>query len=287
MSVGPQAAASRTRRAKAFRSTGILAAMLFFSPHLASAQSPSAFPYGGQLVLDQQRVDTGGVPGDYDFQFRAFDSADPETSRQIGPTLERPGLPLSDGRFNTRLDFGAEALQGRQLWVETLVTHRGPDGPRVVAQSRQQVSLRGGAPQVSSPTPPVTNDREILERLAGVRVVISDRQSPGNPHFLIDNESFRRAFGVAEPVTATDTAAVGLVAASQLKRELDASRQRTLELEAEIGRLRFRINATLLLLAAVVASVFLQRRRDVPAASSAASTSESSRAPETAEDPES
>ncbi|MEO1369238.1 MAG: hypothetical protein AAFX50_18825, partial [Acidobacteriota bacterium] len=40
---------------------------------LALAQTPTSFPFGGQLVLDQQRVDTGGEPGDYNFTFRAFD----------------------------------------------------------------------------------------------------------------------------------------------------------------------------------------------------------------------
>ncbi|MEO1085002.1 MAG: hypothetical protein AAFY88_12230, partial [Acidobacteriota bacterium] len=256
---------------RALVATLAVAAVTAAAPSALSAQTPTSFPYGGQLVLDQQRVDTGGEPGDYDFEFRAFDGAEPGSSRQLGPVVERPGLPLTEGRFETRLDFGADALQSPKLWVETTVVHRLPGGPKVVAKSRQQITVRNGSaglaptavptaegPGAAAPaaSPPVTSDSQILERLAGVRVVISDRQSPGEAHFLIDEESFRRAFGVAAPVTAVDAAAVGLVANNQLKRELDASRLRVLELEADVGRLRFRINVTLLLLAAMIASVF-------------------------------
>ncbi|MEM6797869.1 MAG: hypothetical protein AAF725_28125, partial [Acidobacteriota bacterium] len=148
---------------------------------------------------------------------------------------------------------------------------RGDRGGEVVARSRQRITLSGNpsgggpagaGPSTETPTQPVTSDAEILARLPAVRVVISDRETPGQAHFLVDEESFRRAFGVAAPVTPTDLSAVGLVAASQLRRELLSSRERVLELEAELGRLRFRINMTLLLLGAVVLSVFLQRRAD-------------------------
>ncbi|MEM8993839.1 MAG: hypothetical protein AAGF23_03495 [Acidobacteriota bacterium] len=266
---------STARTASVRRALLALAVAAASAPLPLFAQTPTSFPYGGQLVLDQQRVDTGGEPGAYDFTFRAFDGADPGSSRQVGPALERPGLPLTDGRFETRLDFGADALQAPALWVETTVVQRRPEGAAVVASSRQRITLRangagvapaavpeGAADGAAAASNPVTSDSQILDRLAAVRVVISDRQSPGEAHFLIDEESFRRAFGVAAPVTAVDAAAVGLVASSQLKRELDASRLRVLELEADVGRLRFRINVTLLLLAAVIASVFLHRRLD-------------------------
>ena len=245
------------------RSLALLLALALGSPAPAAAQPPTSFPFGGTLVLDQQPVDTEGRPGAYDFTFRAFDS--PRSQRQLGPTVERPGLPLSEGRFETRLDFGADVLAPGRIWIETTVTHRRAGSDEVVARSRQEVTVRAAAP----PTTPVTSDAEILSRLPAVRVVISDRQTPGQAHFVVDEESFRRAFGVGSPVTATDLSAVGIVAASQLRRELVASQQRIRTLEADLGRLRFRLNLTLLLLAVVVLSVFVQRRSAAPGAADA------------------
>ena len=253
----------------------LIAVLLLAVAATLHAQAPSAtsFPYRGTLVLDGQAIDTGGQPGRYDFSFRAYDRQ--QGGQAIGPIVERPGLPLSEGRFETRLDFGAAIVGAGSAWIETVVVRRGVDGQadEIVAQSRQRVTFNTGAGNAASPdspgnaglnatgTAPVTSDAEILNRLSTVRVVISDRATPGQAHFIVDEESFRRAFGVGTPVTTTDLSAVSLVAASQLRRELVVSREKERQLETEIDRLRFRLNLTLLLLAVVIVSHFVQRRK--------------------------
>ncbi|MEM6797217.1 MAG: hypothetical protein AAF725_24810, partial [Acidobacteriota bacterium] len=83
----------------------LLLAPLALIAQAAWGQGVTSFSFRGQLVLEGQAVDTGGRPGLYDFEFRAFDAQD--SQNQIGETAVRPGLPLVEGRFETRLDFGA------------------------------------------------------------------------------------------------------------------------------------------------------------------------------------
>ena len=220
------------------------------------AQGTSDFPFGGQLVIDGQRVDSGGRPSVYDFSFRAFDQAD--GGEPLGPTLERPGLVLDGGAFATRLDFGISPAPENPLWVETTVNRQVDGTERQIARSRRQVTHSADS-RATSVRPP-TSDAEILARLEEVRFVISDRQQPGSPRFLVDEPSFRRAFGVGTPVKTLDVASVGVIAASELRRENFRLGNRLGEMEVEIDRLRFRFNLTLLLLAAVVVSIFIQRR---------------------------
>ena len=243
----------------------------------AQASGGTSFPYRGTLVLDGQAIDTGGQPGRYDFSFRAYDRQ--QGGQAIGPVVEFPGLPLSEGRFEARLDFGTAVVAAGSAWIETVVVRRGvgSQADEIVAQSRQRVTFNTGSNSAGAGpgtgvgigstgsstdgTAPVTSDAEILNRLSAVRVVISDRTTPGQAHFIVDEESFRRAFGVGTPVTTTDLSAVSLVAASQLRRELVVSREKERQLETEIDRLRFRLNLTLLLLAVVIVSHFVQRRK--------------------------
>ncbi|MEM9557119.1 MAG: hypothetical protein AAGC60_22870 [Acidobacteriota bacterium] len=258
----------------------MLAALLLATTAAAQDAPETAFDFRSRLAIGGEAVDTGGEPGPYNFSFRAFDHPDPGQGRQLGLTLERPRAVLADGLFVTRLDFGAATPRGARIWVETTVVEPtdGENGERLIARSRQEVVVGAGAPRPDEPAvPPATSDAEILARLDAVRVILSDRQSPGAPHFVIDQESFRRAFGVGQPVTTTDVAAVSLVSASELRREAVRAQERMLALEAELSSLRFRGNMTLLLLAAVVVSLLVQRgldarRTDTDAVANAAVT---------------
>ncbi|MEM8962648.1 MAG: hypothetical protein AAGD38_14275 [Acidobacteriota bacterium] len=141
-------------------------------------------------------------------------------------------------------------------------------------------ALHAQTPTERPATAPATSDAEILARLPAVRVVISDRQTPGQPHFLVDEASFQQAFGVGAPVKLLDVASVAIVAASELRRENIRSQEQIAALETEVNRLRFRTNMTLLLLVAVVLSTVVNRRvkkrDDDSEGESAAETSETS-----------
>ena len=86
-----------------------------------SAQTPvsSEFTYQGQLRAP-------GLPAitTADFQFALFDAATAGT--QIGVTLTRSNVALSNGTFNVPLNFGSVAFKGEARWLE--VTVRSPAG---------------------------------------------------------------------------------------------------------------------------------------------------------------
>ncbi|MEM9595462.1 MAG: hypothetical protein AAGD06_14405 [Acidobacteriota bacterium] len=241
---------------------------LVAAPSKAGAQGSSSVLYRGNLALDGKPLDTGGQPGGYDFEFSAHNHPEVGQGEQIGVTVQRPGLPISNGAFEAELDFRIPDLTGQRLWIETAVFQGQGAGRQTLARLRQALDTSprpaGSAPQPTTQPRPVTSDSEILARLPSVRVVISDRQTPGSPHFLIDEDSFRRAYGLGSPVTTLDVASLGVVAASELRREVVRSNRRVQDLQIEVGQLRFRANLTLLLLAVVVIAVFAQRRRGAP-----------------------
>lgn len=254
-------------RSVALVPTLILLLALMSAPELVAQDGGqgAAFRFRGRLVVDQQPVDTGGRPGPYHFRFVVYDGPDPETGKPLAEPLEQQGLPLRDGIFETELAFGVTWQPGQRVWVEATVT-RLDDRSRVVAQSRSSVipvpptaqTAANGAPMPRT----ITRDADVLSRLGSVKLVISDRNDPGNPHFLVDEASFRRAFGLGPSVTTLDVAGVGVVAAAELTRQLGRTQAEVQELHIELDRLRFRSNLTLLLLAVLVVTVLLQRRSE-------------------------
>lgn len=61
----------------------------------------------GTGFTSQGRLTDGGAPanGTYDFEFKLYD--DPTGGAQIGPTLTKDDVTVSDGLFTVMLDFGA------------------------------------------------------------------------------------------------------------------------------------------------------------------------------------
>ncbi len=87
---------------------GLLA--LIFSAPLVSAP----ISYQGQLKHQ------GEPHSDYaDFQFKLFDSEN--DGEQIGTEIERPNWPVHDGLFQVELDFGPDAFDGSQRYLEIWV----------------------------------------------------------------------------------------------------------------------------------------------------------------------
>ncbi len=87
----------------------------------------------------QGRLNDGANPanGRYDLQFKLFDAI--AGGNQVGATIDRPNLPLIDGIFSTKLDFGAAAFGGGDRFLEISVRPAGSSNAHVILGARQQI----------------------------------------------------------------------------------------------------------------------------------------------------
>lgn len=85
--------------------------LLFTAPMPVFAQT--AFPFTGKLVISGV-----SVTGSYDFQFKLYTAASGGT--QVGATLTRLGVAVSNGNYTVTLDFGADSFGSAPLYVQAL-----------------------------------------------------------------------------------------------------------------------------------------------------------------------
>src|SRR5690349_24794611 len=113
----------------------LLVLILFaLSANTAFAQT-TAFTYQGKLTDG-----AGPASGNYDFQFKLFDTASVGTGTQQGATLTQPSVPVSAGIFTVQLDFGAAAFNGLPRFLEIGVRPSGSPNPYTVLAPRQMVT---------------------------------------------------------------------------------------------------------------------------------------------------
>ena len=93
-----------------------LAALFVFFSVVSSFSQSTGFTYQGRLT-------DGGSPanGAFQMQFKLFDSLGGPT--QIGSTISDVNVNATEGVFSVRLDFGANALNGANRWLEIAVRH--------------------------------------------------------------------------------------------------------------------------------------------------------------------
>jgi hypothetical protein len=92
----------------------------------------TAFNYQGRLT------DMGNpVSGNYQFQFKLFDAATGGT--QIGSTIPDVNLTVTQGVFNTQVDFGVSAFPGADRFLEISV-RRNTGESYVLLSPRQQIA---------------------------------------------------------------------------------------------------------------------------------------------------
>src|SRR6266487_481721 len=126
----------------AHRSYRIGYRLLFASALLAwilisNAQGQTtAFTYQG-------RLNDNNIPasGNYDFEFKLFDTATLGAGSQQGTTLQRLGVAVSTGNFSVQLDFGACAscFNGANRFLEIAVRPAG-GGALTTLAPRQPIS---------------------------------------------------------------------------------------------------------------------------------------------------
>ncbi len=113
-----------------------LALMLTLTAGFGLAQVPAgeAFTYQGHLR-------DGGLPVDgvCDFQFGLWNTA--ADGAQVGAPQTVAGLPLADGRFTARLDFGAGTFDGDPRWLEIAVRCPSGSGDYITLAPRQPVDV--------------------------------------------------------------------------------------------------------------------------------------------------
>lgn len=113
------------------------AILCMWSPGLpsVSAQTPvgTSITYQGELRASGQPA---AGPADLRFGLHDADTA----GTQVGPTIERLNVPLSDGRFTQTLDFGAAAFGPDARWLELEVRSPAGSGSWVLFTPRQRVT---------------------------------------------------------------------------------------------------------------------------------------------------
>jgi hypothetical protein len=92
----------------------LIAFVLLFSTAIASAQT-TEFTYQGQLTSSSALAS-----GSFDFEFALFDGG----GTQIGSTITRSGVPVTNGVFTVNLDFGA-GFPGATRFLEIRVRPAG------------------------------------------------------------------------------------------------------------------------------------------------------------------
>jgi hypothetical protein len=102
------------RRSKLHYIRLALMALLLCSSGGALQAQTTSFTYQGRLT-------DGGIPasGVYDLQFRLFDAF--VSGNQVGSTVIRDDVAVSNGIFTVSIDFGGESFPGANRWLEIAV----------------------------------------------------------------------------------------------------------------------------------------------------------------------
>ncbi len=123
---------------------GLLAFAILVAAAIGRAEGPvrlnplqapigTAFTYQGQLT-------SGGTPvnGSCDFQFRLFDG--PDGNNQVGSTVERTAVQVTNGFFTVQLDFGSAAFDGNARYLEVAVRCPAGGGTYTLLSPRQPIT---------------------------------------------------------------------------------------------------------------------------------------------------
>jgi hypothetical protein len=93
----------------------------------------SAFTYQGRLTDDGALAD-----GSYDLRFILYNSA--AGGSQVGSTVNRNNVSVSDGFFAVTLNFGPAAFDGNPRWLEVAIRPGGSDASYTVLNPRQPIT---------------------------------------------------------------------------------------------------------------------------------------------------
>lgn len=115
-----------------------------------------SFTYQGQLKDD-------GLPANcsYNLVFKLFDASN--AGNQIGSTITRNGVVLTNGLFNQTLDFGAGSFTGQPRWLEVTANGVGLGRQPLTATPYAAYAFAGGRAWVSGSRVGQTSSTPIRE----------------------------------------------------------------------------------------------------------------------------
>ena len=94
----------------------------------------------GTAFTYQSRLNDNGAlaNGMYDLQFSLFDADN--GGAQIAATLDKPNIAVANGVFIVQLDFGANAFNGGQRFLQIAVRQAGTSGPFTTLSPRTEIT---------------------------------------------------------------------------------------------------------------------------------------------------
>lgn len=108
--------------------------LLALCPQMCVAQT-TAFTYQGTLT------DAGSpANGNYDLQFKLFDTSGVGTGTQQGATITNPTVAVSNGVFTVTLDFGANVFTGAERYLEIGGRPAGSGSAYTLLTTRQPIT---------------------------------------------------------------------------------------------------------------------------------------------------
>ncbi len=170
----------------------------------------TGFTYQGEL---QQ----SGSPasGKFDFRFRLFDAA--TGGSQVGSTVTKDDVQVTNGRFTVELDFGTVAFNGDARWLEIAVRPGSSTGAYTVLSPRQPLrpvpyalyALNGGGE---------SNAHDHLgQTWTGAYTTglhIRNTRKTGEAHALLGETDSSEGYGVVGLATSTSGAGYGVAGVS-------------------------------------------------------------------------
>ncbi len=109
---------------------------LVLTTNLRLVNADSTFTYQGELT-------NAGAPahGSFNFQFKMWNAV--VGGLQIGSTEVLNGVSVSEGRFTVQLDFGANAFDNNNRWLEVIVNSIALSPRQLITRSPYAIQTRG------------------------------------------------------------------------------------------------------------------------------------------------
>ncbi len=101
----------------------------------AGQAQTTAFTYQGRLTNN-----SAAANGNFDMQFRLFDTPNAGTGAQQGSTITNPTVPVTNGIFAVNLDFGAVVFNGAARYLEVSIRPSGNSGGYTSLAPRQAIT---------------------------------------------------------------------------------------------------------------------------------------------------
>ncbi len=104
-----------------------------------TARATSQQALVGTGITYQGELFQSGSPanGTFDFRFRVFDAA--SGGKQVGNTVTKDDVPVTNGHFTVVLDFGPHVFNGEARWLELAVRPGNSTGVYTVLSPRQSL----------------------------------------------------------------------------------------------------------------------------------------------------